>query len=70
MNLTLLGDAATGMAGFLEGLTDSSTGVTSANLWNQITPAAGVLALVVIFAFGYRVARKIVKGVSKGKASF
>lgn len=68
--LALFGDAATGMAGFMEGLTDASTGVTSANLWAQITPAAGTLALVVIFAFGYRVARKIVKGVSRGKASF
>lgn len=58
------------MAGFLTGLTSAEGGVTSANLWAQITPAAGTLALVVIFAFGYRVARKIVKGVSKGKANF
>lgn len=57
------------MAGFMTGLTGTD-GVTSANLWAQITPAAATLALVVIFAFGYRVARKIVKGVSKGKANF
>lgn len=68
--LTMFGETATGMTGFLDGLTDASTGVTSANLWSQIIPAAGTLALVVIFAFGYRVARKIVKGVSKGKANF
>lgn len=61
-----LGDMQT----FLTGLTATEGGVTSANLWAQITPAAGTLALVVIFAFGYRVARKIVKGVSKGKANF
>lgn len=57
------------MAGFMTALTGAD-GVTSANLWAQITPAAATLALVVIFAFGYRVARKIVSGVSKGKAKF
>lgn len=57
------------MAGFMTALTGTD-GVTSANLWAQITPAAATLAAVVIFAFGYRVARKIVKGVSRGKASF
>lgn len=66
MGLTTFGD----MQAFLTGLTATEGGVTSANLWAQITPAAGTLALVVIFAFGYRVARKIVKGVSKGKANF
>lgn len=64
-SLVIAGD----MAGFLTALTGEG-GVTSANLWAQITPAAATLAAVVIFAFGYRVARKIVKGVSKGKANF
>lgn len=63
--LLLFGD----MAGFMTALTGEN-GVTSANLWAQITPAAATLALVVIFAFGYRVARRIVSGVSKGKAKF
>lgn len=58
------------MSDFLTKLTATEGGVTSDNLWAQITPAAGTLALVVIFAFGYRVARKIVSGVSKGKAKF
>lgn len=63
--LVTLGD----MGGFMTALTGTD-GVTSANLWAQITPAAATLAIVVIFAFGYRVARKIVSGVSKGKARF
>lgn len=63
--LTQYGD----MAGFITGLTGAD-GVTSANLWAQITAAAGFLGAVVIFAFGYYVVRKIVKGVSKGKAKF
>lgn len=62
--LLVLGD----MAGFITSLTGEN-GVTSANLWAQITAAAGFLGAVVIFAFGYRVVRRIVKGVSKGKAS-
>lgn len=55
------------MGGFITALTGAD-GVTSANLWAQITAAAGFLGAVVIFAFGYRVVRKIVSGVSKGKA--
>lgn len=55
------------MAGFITALTGAG-GVTSDNLWAQITAAAGFLATVVIFAFGYRVVRKIIGGVSKGKA--
>lgn len=64
MNLIQFG----AMADFITGLTGTD-GVTSANLWAQITAAAGFLGAVVIFAFGYRVVRKIVKGVSKGKAN-
>lgn len=64
MNLIQFG----AMADFITGLTGAD-GVTSANLWSQITASAGFLGAVVIFAFGYRVVRKIVKGVSKGKAN-
>lgn len=62
-------DTETGMQAFVTAL-QGTDGITSANLWAQITPAAGFLALVVIFAFGYRVCRKIVSGVSRGKAKF
>lgn len=62
-------EASTGMSGFISAL-QGADGITSANLWAQITPAAAFLALIVIFAFGYRVCRKIVSGVSKGKARF
>lgn len=56
------------MSGFVTALTGTD-GVTSANLWSQITAAAGFMGAIVIFAFGYRVVRKMIKGVSKGKAS-
>lgn len=61
--LTLYGD----MAGFITALTGTD-GITSANLWAQITPAAGFLAALVIFAFGYRVIRRLISGASKGRA--
>lgn len=63
MGLSLFGD----MAGFLTALTGTD-GVTSANLWAQITPAAATIGAIVIFSFGYYVVRKIVKGASRGKA--
>lgn len=56
------------MSGFITALTGAD-GVTSANLWAQITAAAGFMGAIVIFAFGYRVVKKMIKGVSKGKAS-
>lgn len=63
--ITLFGD----MAGFIEALTGTD-GINSANLWGAITPAAATVAVVVLFALSYRVLRKLVKGVSKGKANF
>lgn len=56
------------MAGFLTALT-GETGVTSDNLWAQITPAAAFIGALVIFGFGYRVLRKLISGARKGKAS-
>lgn len=61
--LLYLGD----MAGFITAITGTD-GITSANLWAQITPAAAFLGTIVIFAFGYRVIRKIIAGASKGRA--
>lgn len=62
-SLVLFGD----MAGFITAITGTD-GITSANLWAQITPAAAFLGSIVIFSFGYRVIRKIMGGASKGKA--
>lgn len=65
MFVSLFGD----MAGFLANLT-GETGINQDNLWSAITPAAVTVGMVVIFALSYRVLRKLVKGVSKGKANF
>lgn len=55
----------TGMQAFINQL---QTELTSANLWAELTGAAAFLGLMVIFAFGYRIVRRLINGVSKGKA--
>lgn len=55
------------MQGFISALTDTN-GITSATLWGEITAAAGFIAAVVLFAFGYRIIRRLLNGASKGKA--
>lgn len=57
----------TGMTGFISALT---TGITSDTLWAEVTKAAPFIIGVVIFAFGYYVVRKLVKGTGKGKVRF
>lgn len=63
-SLTVLGDAS-GMAQFI---TNLQTNLTSAALWGEIAQAGAFLGLMVVFAFGYRIVRRLVNGVSKGKA--
>ena len=55
----------TGMTGFITALT---TGITSDTLWAEVTKAAPFIIGCVIFAFGYYIVKKLVKGSSKGKA--
>lgn len=65
----ILADGATGMAGMIESLTTGTGAITSANLWNEATQAAPLILALVVFAFGYRIVRKLVKGAPKGKAN-
>lgn len=37
-------------------------------MWTELTKAGALIGLVVVFAFGYRVVRRLVGGASKGKA--
>ena len=59
-------EPATGMSGFITAL---QTNLTSANLWSELTAAGAFIGLMVVFAFGYRVIRKVIKGTSKGKSN-
>lgn len=61
--------ASNDMAGFIANLTGAD-GINQTTLWGAIVPVATTVAMVVIFALSYRVLRKLVKGVSKGKANF
>lgn len=55
----------TGMAAFITAL---QANLTSAALWGELAAAGGFIGLMVVFAFGYRIVRRLVNGVSKGKA--
>lgn len=54
-----------GMQAFITALQGS---LTSAALWGELTGVAAFLGLMVVFAFGYRIVRRLINGVSKGKA--
>lgn len=56
---------ATGMSGFITAL---QTNLTSANLWSELTAAGAFIGLMVVFAFGYRVIRRLISKAGKGKA--
>lgn len=62
-------ETTVGMSDFITALT-TNEGITASNLWGAITPVAGTIAIVVMFAFSYRVLRRLVGGVSRGKAKF
>lgn len=55
----------TGMAAFITAL---QTNLTSANLWGELAAAGAFIGLMVVFTFGYRIVKRLVNGVSKGKA--
>lgn len=50
-------------------ITELTTTVSAANLWGIIGSAVPLIAVVVLFALGYRIVRKALKGTSKGKVS-
>lgn len=56
----------TGMSAITSQLT---TGVTAAGLFGTVSEVFPFIVVMIGFAFGYRVLRKVVKGASKGKAT-
>lgn len=50
-------------------ITELTTTVSAANLWGIIGNAVPIIGVVVLFALGYRIVRKALKGTSKGKVS-
>lgn len=49
-------------------VTALTTSVAPVELWANIGTMAPLIGTMVVFAFGYRLYRKFVSGVSKGKA--
>lgn len=57
-------------AGGMESIVQSLTGgVTSAGLFGTVAQIMPFVVIMIGFAFGYKVLRKVVKGASKGKAN-
>lgn len=57
------------MGNFVSALTNptSGDGITSSALWGEVANAAPLIIGIFIFAFGYRVVKKVLKSGSKGK---
>lgn len=54
----------TGMTAFWTSLQSS---VSADQLWGILAGAIGFIAIAVLFSFGYRLVRRLVGGISKGK---
>lgn len=46
-----------------------TTNISPDKLWAVLTGAVGFIAVAVVFTFGYRLVKKLVKGISKGKTN-
>lgn len=66
--LVVLAEAtpAAGMTGIVSQLT---SGITSAGLFGTVSEIIPFIIIMIGFAFGYKVLRKVVKGASTGKAN-
>lgn len=42
--------------------------INETSLWGEFNKAVPFIAVVTLFAFGYRIIRRLVKGASNGKA--
>lgn len=63
---TVVAEGAQGMSGIVSSLT---SGITSAGLFGTVAEIMPFIVIMIGFAFGYKVLRKVVKGASKGKAN-
>lgn len=56
-------ETPTGMEAFW---TAALAAITPDKLWGVLTAAIGMIAVIFVFVFGYRLVRKLFKGGSKG----
>lgn len=50
-------------------VTALNTEITLDALWANITAFAPLIITMVLFAFGYRIVKRVIRGTSRGKAS-
>ena len=63
------GTAVTGMRSEERRVSSLTSGITSAGLFGTVAEIMPFIVIMIGFAFGYKVLRKVVKGASKGKAN-
>lgn len=56
----------TGMQAFITAITGTN-GISADALWGAVTACSAIIVIGVLFAFGYRMVKKVLKGISKGK---
>ena len=61
----LIGDASTGLTGLAEALSGI---LTTDAFMTSLTALVGVIGGVLLFAFVYRIVRRLISGAQKGKA--
>lgn len=57
------------MSSIVTALTATETGISSAKLWTEVSGAVPFIAIIFMFAFGYRVLRHVLVAGSKGKVN-
>lgn len=66
MEPVVVAEGAGGMSAIVSSLT---SGITSAGLFGTVAEIMPFIIIMIGFAFGYKVLKKVVKGASKGKAA-
>lgn len=65
-----MGEEVPAAAGGMEDIvTQLTTGITSDGLFGTVAEIIPLVIIMVGFAFGYKVLRKVIKGASKGKSN-
>lgn len=62
--------ATTGMSAVISALTNSSTGLTSSNMFGVVAELVPFIVMIVPVALGVYFLRKLVKGAGKAKVRF
>lgn len=59
-------ETETGMQSFVTALTGTN-GISADALWGAVTACSGLIVIAVLFAFGYKMVKKVLRGISQGK---